>query len=203
MNMDISRLDNLHVQKVFVGTGIESILNTTTSSVEFYEALFEEMQRHMVWVTDDSALKYCVFVTETANCDTNKLLKVINSSKSPLYLWRIDGKMFPKYSKCDCALFQDGKFFFVEFKANAISQTPNSQEITCEKACEQLQITFEQFCQLYEKSGISFRELFTDIKAMVVLNKTIPRDTAFQKNLKSTFLKNNKVILEFGNEKSF
>lgn len=55
----------------------------------------------------------------------------------------------------------------------------------------------------HEKSGISFRELFTDIKAMVVLNKTIPRDTAFQKNLKSTFLKNNKVILEFGNEKSF
>lgn len=201
--MDTSRLDNLHVQKVFAGAGIGSIVDTTSTTEEFYDALFDEKQRHLIWVADDDTLKYCVFVTETANCDTNKLLKVTNTSQSPLYLWRIDGKMFPKYSKCDCALFMEDKFLFVEFKANALSQNSDTQETTCEKACKQLQITFEQFCQLYETAGIPFQELFPDIKAMVVQNRTIPKGTAFQKNLSSTFLRKNKVILEFGNEKSF
>lgn len=203
--MDFSNLKFLHLHQVFAGTGIESIECSTNTEEEFYEALFEETLRNVVWVTDDAVLRYCVFVTETSSCDTNKLLKVVKSKSSqlPLYLWRIDGKMFPKYSKCDCALFQKDKFLFVEFKANAVSKNTNSQETTCEKACEQLQVTFKQFCELYDASGRSFRDMFPNIKALIVLNRTIPRGTAYQKNLQSLFLRNNKILLNFDSVKKF
>jgi len=197
--MDIDFLRNLNVRQVFVGVGLESLLTNLETEESFYAAVFDETMRHVIFVTDDPQLKHCVYIQETKGADTNKLLTVNNSSQKPLYLWRIDGVMFSKFSKCDCALFQDKKLRFVEFKANAISEFQGTIQANCEKASEQLSLTYKMFGEKYSEAGKSLKDLFNDIEAVIVLNKTIPRDDAYHKKLKATFVKQNRIKLNIEN----
>lgn len=198
--MDLTILNNLSIKQVFVGIGLDELLSSIKNERDYLVLLFEETTHGTIWVTDDGDVGHCVFVTDTKGVNKNKLLKVLNPNAKTLFLWHIDGVMFQHLSKCDCALLHERLMHLVEFKANALNQTDESIEANYDKASEQLAITYEQFMSLYEKAGYNIWDIFDNIDAMVVFDKTVPQDNAYQKKVKKQFTDRTSLKLEFDNE---
>ena len=197
---DLSVLNNLSLKTVFIGQGIDSLLAQINSEQDYLVALFETETRGTIWITDDASAGHSIFVTDTHGVNKDKLLKVLNPNIKTLFLWHIDGVMFAKYSKCDCALLHDRLMHLVEFKANAKNATGDSIQANYEKASEQLALTFEKFEELYNNHGQNIFDIFDDIDAMIVFDKTVPQDDAYQKNIISKFAQRTLLNLSFGNE---
>ena len=197
---DFSILNNLFIKKVFVGQGIDSLLDQISSEQDYLVALFETETRGTIWITDDATAGHCIFVTDTNGANKDKLLKVLNPSIKTLFLWHIDGVMFTKYSKCDCALLHNRLMHLIEFKANAKNASDNSIQANYEKASEQLALTFEKFKDLYDNHGQDIFSVFEDIDALIVFDKIVPQDDAYQKSIISKFSKRTLLNLSFGNE---
>ncbi len=198
--MDLTLLNDLSLKQVFVGIGIDDLLSSISKIEDYLLLIFEKSTHGIIWVTDEKKEGHCVFVTDTNGINKNKLLKVLNPNAKTLFLWRIDGVMFQHLSKCDCALLHDKLMHLVEFKANAQNQSDASIEANYEKASEQLALTFEQFLGLYDKAGKNLWSIFDDIDAMVVFDKTVPQDNAYQKKVKKQFTDRTSIKLDFGNE---
>ena len=197
---DFSIINNLSIQTVFVGQGIDSLLAQIASEQDYLVALFETETRGIIWITDDAEAGHSIFVTDTNGVNKDKLLKVLNPSLKTLFLWHIDGVMFAKYSKCDCALLHDRLMHLIEFKANAKNASDNSIQANYNKASEQLALTFEKFEDLYNSHGQDIFNLFEDIDALIVFDKTVPQDDAYQKNIISKFAQRTSLRLRFGND---
>ena len=58
----------------------------------------------------------------------------------------------------------------------------------------------KEFRDLYAKKGFDLWDIFEDIDAMIVFNKTVPHDLAYQKSLQKKVAKDIDVLLTFGNE---
>ena len=200
MMQDLTLLKDLSIKQVFDGIGIDALLSSIQNERDYLALLFEETTHRTIWVTDDEDAGHSVFVTDTNGVNKNKLLKVHNTNATTLFLWRIDGVMFQRLSKCDCALLHDRLMHLVEFKANALNQTDESIEANYDKASNQLAITFEQFMDLYENAGKDLWEIFDDIDARIVFDKTVPQDNAYQKKVKKQFTDRTLLKLEFGND---
>lgn len=198
--LDFSVINNLSVKTVFVGQGIDSLLAQIKSEQDYLVALFETETRGTIWITDDAVVGHSIFVTDTNGVNKDKLLKVLNPNIKTLFLWHIDGVMFAKYSKCDCALLHERLMHLVEFKANAKNASDDSIQANYEKASEQLALTFEKFQELYDNHGQDIFSIFDDIDALIVFDKTVPQDDAYQKNIISKFSRRTLLTLSFGNE---
>lgn len=197
---DFTILNNLSIKTVFVGQGIDSLLNQIGSEQDYLVALFETETRGTIWITDDVIVGHSIFVTDTKGVNKDKLLKIDNKNIKTLFLWHIDGVMFAKYSKCDCALLHDRLMHLIEFKANAKNASDDSIEANYNKASEQLALTFEKFKELYDTHGQDIFDLFEDIDAMIVFDKIVPQSDAYQKSIISKFSKRTLLNLSFGNE---
>jgi hypothetical protein len=184
---------------VFVGVGIDELLDEIKKAEDYTIALFEGCEGHVIWVTDDEEIGHSVFVTSTNGVNKDKLLEVNNKNRKSLFLWHIDGVMFERYSKCDCALLHDRLMHMVEFKANAKNATDDSIQANYEKAKKQLTLTFNAFRELYAKKGFDLWDVFRDIDAKIVFNKTVPQDIAYQKSLQKQVANDINVSLTFGN----
>lgn len=198
--MDYSVFDGLRFKDVFIGVGIEELLDDIKTAEDYTLALFEGSDGHIIWVTDDEDAGHSIFVTDTNGVNKDKLLQINNKNRKSLFLWHIDGVMFKRYSKCDCALLHDRLMHMVEFKANAMNASDESIEANYEKATNQITLTFETFKDLYAKKGFDLWDIFDDIDAMVVFNKTVPQDLAYQKSLQKKVANSIDVLLTFGNE---
>lgn len=197
--VDLTLLNELSIKQVFVGIGIDALLSSISNEEDYLVLLFEKTTHGTIWVTDDKNKGHCVFVPDTNGVNKNKLLKVLNPNAKTLFLWHIDGVMFQHLSKCDCALLHDKLMHLVEFKANAQNQTGGAIEANYEKASEQIAITYEQFMMLYEQAGKDLWEIVDDIDALIVFDKTVPQDNAYQKKVKKQFTDRTSLKLEFGN----
>ena len=198
--IDLSIIKKLSIKTIFVGQGIDSLLAQISSEQDYLVALFETEKRGTIWITDDATVGHSIFVTDTNGVNKDKLLKVLNPNIKSLFLWHIDGVMFAKYSKCDCALLHERLMHLIEFKANAKNASDDSIQANYEKASEQLALTFEKFEELYNNQGQNIYTIFDDIDALIVFDKTVPQDDAFQKNIISKFSKRTLLNLSFGNE---
>lgn len=198
--LDLSLLNKLSIKSVFIGQGIDSLLAQISSEQDYLVALFETEKRGTIWITDDATVGHSIFVTDTNGVNKDKLLKVLNPNIKSLFLWHIDGVMFAKYSKCDCALLHERLMHLIEFKANAKNASDDSIQANYEKASEQLALTFEKFEELYNNQGQNIYTIFDDIDALIVFDKMVPQDDAFQKNIISKFSKRTLLNLSFGNE---
>ncbi len=198
--LDLSILDKLSIKTVFIGQSIDNLLEQIKSSQDYLIALFEASTRGMIWITDDEDKKHSIFVTDTYGVNKDKLLKVLNPNSKTLFLWHIDGVMFQHLSKCDCALLHDEKLHLIEFKANAKNESDDSIEANYEKASKQLALTYEKFEELYNSHGQNIFNIFEDIDAMIVFDRTVPQKDAYQKNTISKFSKKTLLDLKFGNE---
>lgn len=198
--LDFTVLDALDIKNVFVGCGIEELLNTISKTEDYLTILFDGTTHKTLWVTDDTGEGHCVFVTDTNGINKDKLLKIINKQSKSLFLWRIDGVMFEHLSKCDCGILHDKILHLIEFKANVTTDNPESLHEHYEKAQTQLKLTFDRFKELYSQKGIEIFDILDDIDAQIVFDRTIPYDNAYLKNLKDRFLDENEIILSWGNE---
>lgn len=76
------------------------------------------------------------------------ILKVSNSSKKAIFLLAIDDCIFSSadQSRCDCAVFDDKKFYFIEIKDSSMRQRQGDRK----DACSQLKNSLEFFTQLFD-----------------------------------------------------
>lgn len=166
---------------------------------ERIQFLFQETTHAHVWVTDDDLSGYSIFVFDTNGVNKDKLLYVTNPAAHAVFLWAIDGKMFKKLSKCDCAIISDNILHLVEFKANVESENLQTIREHYDKASNQLSLTLQYLSEACEKIGGNIFETFKDIDAQIVFDRQIPQDNAYQKSLSSKFNKANHIVLTFGN----
>lgn len=189
------RLDELLRAPQFLGlfpNGIEDD--------ERIQYLFKETTRAQVWVTDDDKVGYCVFVFDTNGVNKNKLLYVTNPASHSIFLWSIDGRMFKKLSKCDCALISSRVLHLVEFKANVESENLQTIVEHYDKASEQLSHTLKYITEAYESLGTDIFDIFNEIDAQIVFDPQIPQDNAYQKTVSKRFNKENLIVLTFGKD---
>lgn len=198
--LDLSILNNLSIKTVFVGQCFDTLLDQIANEQDYLVALFETETRGTIWITDDADAGHSIFVMHTNGVNKDKLLHVINPHIKTLFLWHIDGVMFAKYSKCDCALLHDRLMHLIEFKANAKNESNDSIQANYEKASEQLALTYEKFTELYCNHDMDLFHIFDDIDAIIVFDKTVPQKDSYQKNIISKFAKRTLLNLSFGND---
>lgn len=197
--MDFSVFDELHFKEVFVGVGIDQLLDEVKRAEDYTVALFEGNDGHIIWITDDEIAGHSIFVSDTNGVNKDKLLQISNKNRKSLFLWHIDGVMFDRYSKCDCALLHDRLMHMIEFKANANNASDDSIQTNYEKAKKQITMTFQTFRDLYARKNFDLWDIFEDIDAMIVFNKTVPQDLAYQKSIQKQVADDIDVSLTFGN----
>lgn len=170
------------------------------SDEEVFSLLFESTTNGRVWITDDEEKHTCVYVFDTKGVNKDKLLAVSNPLTKVLYLWHIDGVMFSRLSKCDCALIHEDSLHLIEFKANAVTKNPTSLREHYDKATSQLQQTLHYLLELYHSFGYNLFKEFSEVDALIVFDRKIPQDSAYQKNISAKFLQETRTLLKFGNE---
>lgn len=189
------RLDELLRSPQFIEVFPEGLTDD-----ERFQFLFQETTHAHVWVTDDVLSGYSIFVFDTNGVNKDKLLYVTNPAAHTVFLWAIDGKMFKRLSKCDCAIISDKILHLVEFKANVESENLLTIGEHYDKASEQLSLTIKYITEAYENLDTDIFDIFNDIDAKIVFDKQIPQDNAYQKKVSSKFNKENLIVLTFGND---
>ena len=144
--------------------------------------LFEVSNRSQVFLCDDEEKGYSCFIFDTKGFGADKMLIVRNANHKELVLMRIDGVLFPRMTKCDCALIFDKEFDFVELKTNAANQTEESMYSQYVKSYNQIKVTVLEFEKRYRSKNLSFRDLFDTVQAYSVFNPTVPNNNATQKS---------------------
>ena len=161
--------------------------------------LFECDSRGRLYVYDDSVAGHSVFLHDTDGIGSDKVLCVKNPGGRETFLWHIDGVLFAKDSKCDCALLTTANVHFIEFKSNAANKTPQAIKDNYEKASRQLQLTFEEVRDRCRRVGVEITDVVC-VDACAVFNRSVPRNNALKKNLSVKFLDATGIKLHFSDE---
>ncbi|MDE7419494.1 MAG: hypothetical protein K2N35_04725 [Muribaculaceae bacterium] len=174
---------------------------TIQSDDDYLIELFEWTDRGTVYVYDDENKGHSTYVTDTKGLGADKTLQITNPTHKDLFLWHIDGVLYKRDSKCDCAFLTDTDLGFVEFKANAANESQAAIKANYEKASSQLLLTFNDIDQRCKKIGIDMCKVVT-VEAYAVFNRTVPKNNAHKKNISRKFLKatNERVLLTFCNQ---
>lgn len=190
-------ITSLNLHQAFKG---EDPFSENRTEDDAYSILFEKSNRSNLIVFDDADVGHSRFITETKGIGSDKVLSVSNPQHLDSFLLHIDGVLFSKQSKCDCALISDQKIAFIEFKTNAANKTKESREDCYNKCYNQLKTTVNVFDNRYEKIHESFRSKFNSLCAIGVFNPTTPATPASLKNLSVKFLREVKMKLSFTNK---
>lgn len=195
-------LKQLRIDDILHEEEFGSLVSKWPDQEDLLNALFEITTRVNVWVTDDEAEGHSIYVFDTKGANKDKFLAVHNQSGTILYLWHIDGVMFSRFSKCDCAIINDKILHLVEFKSEAENRTTDAIRANYKKAYTQLKLTYEKFLSLYKSIDCDLFDIYDDIDATIVFNKTVPQDSAYKKSLQSEFADETNLVLSFTNELS-
>ena len=193
--MNYTAITQLKLKEAFKDNYIFNLVN---EEKQYIDKLFETSNRGKLYVYDDANKGHCVITNDTRNIGSNKLLEVINSEHKNIFLLHIDGILFSKDSKCDCALITISDLQFVEFKTEALQNSNQAIEDNYNKACNQLSTTFKEFKERCSKVNVDISDLIK-VKAYAVFNKTVPANSATQKKLRVKFLEDNGIPLIFSN----
>lgn len=165
----------------------QHIFQEVECDADYLTHLFEWTDRGSIFIHDDKTKGYSTFVTDTKGLGSEKTFRVSNKNHKDLFLWHIDGVLYNKGSKCDCAFLTKGYMGFVEFKSNAANNTEAAIKGNYDKAKSQLWLTIKDVVDRCKKVGIDLMESST-LEAYAVFNRTVPRHNAYQKNLAARFL---------------
>ncbi len=182
--MDFSPLLRLKLKEAFDD---QQKFQIVACNDDFLAELFEWTNRGRIFIHDDAEAGHSIFVTDTSGLGADKTFAVGNTRHKDLFLWHIDGVLYKKDSKCDCAFITDDYIGFVEFKANAANNSEAARRENCRKAVSQLKLTIDDVFERCHKVGV---DVISDImvEAYAVFNRSVPKDTATQKNLAARFL---------------
>lgn len=196
MSMDLSPIKKLKLKEAF--KDIEKFQNII-SEKDYMEELFDATTRGLILIFDDESAGHTVFTSDSKGFGSDKLFRIINVKHKNIFLWRIDGVLFKKNSKCDCAFFTDEYIGFIEFKSNATNNTDIAIKENYEKACNQLKITITEVKERCKNVSVDLMNELS-IEAFVIFNRTVPKNNAYQKRLQAEFQIDMGMPLHFKNE---
>lgn len=198
MDIDCSFLSELNLKEAF--KDIE-VIRGITKDEDYLNILFEHSRRSQIFICDSKEKGYSCVVYDTAGLGRDKTFIIDNDNHRDVYLMRIDGVLFSKKSKCDCAFIASNEMVFIEFKSDAINRLDKSLKAQYEKCYKQLKTTVLEFDERYKSIGQAFRSKFENIAAYAVFNPTVPSNNAFAKILSARFAKELKMKLCFASSK--
>lgn len=192
---DFTAISQLRIRQLYEG---DTLFSQCSSMEDLLKELFETTNRGQIFVWDDKRLKHSVFLEDSQGKGVNRILKVENVDHRDLFLWHIDGVMFQRGSKCDCALINESHLNFVEFKSEAVNRTPLQAQGEYQKASDQIETVLTDFLQRAREKHVDLH--LVKIGAIAVFNRTVPRYNASQKMVKRRFEKRYKIPFDFVNE---
>lgn len=136
--------------------------------------------------------------------DEHKALMIINENNEQIVLLSIDNKLIKAHKGgiCDCALFDDKQFNFVEFKTNAYGNSPEQVRETFDKATSQLKETIHVFKDKLQKVDIIFEDAVT-LSCHVVVSQRFPKSRAIKQAYQMNFADENDNIPLFFSDKIY
>lgn len=193
--MDFSVIERLNLKEAFADN---QKFQAVDSEQDYLNELFEHTDRGTVFIHDDDKVGYSTFVNDTKGLGADKTFRINNAYHKDLFLWHIDGVLYSKGSKCDCAFLTDNQISFVEFKSNADNNTEAAIKDNYDKARRQLSITYQDIDKRCKNVGVELRKVIK-LEAYAVFNRTVPKNNAHQKAQSAKFLSDNKFKLHFEN----
>lgn len=166
----------------------------------FNECWTVRMDRELM-VIDDDEKQFSRF-TDNPD-DEQKALMVINENNRQIVLLSIDNKLIKEHKGgiCDCALFDDKQFRFVEFKTNAYGNSIEQVRETFNKATSQLKETIHVFKDRLQKVDVQFEDAVT-LSCHVVVSQRFPKSRAIKQEYQIGFADENDNIGLFFSEKT-
>jgi len=112
-------------------------------------------------VQDNDISGVCMFVSPSNFAEEEikrSFFAINNTNRKPIHLWAIDGCfMGPADTiRCDCSLFTESEFCFVEFKLNASTSTPSGIKKNRRKAYKQLKATINLLFNALTLKNLTF-----------------------------------------------
>lgn len=181
--MDCTAINRLKLKEAFED---QSDFQNVTCDPDYLVTLFEWNQRGTIYIHDDASVGHSIFINNTHGLGADKIFKILNPYHKDLFLWHIDGVLYKKNSKCDCAFITDSHIGFVEFKSNASNNSETAIINNYNKAKSQLKHTIDDIAVRCNNVGIDLMTS-TTVEAYAVFNRSVPRLNAYQKKLAASF----------------
>lgn len=195
-SLSIQRLDLFEAFKEI------NVIQNIKNGGELSDKLLEYSVKKNIFIYDSKEKGFSIFIEDTKGIGIDKTFHIINPRKETVVLMRIDGVLFAKETKCDCAFITDNEINFIEFKVNAENKTEKAIIENYKKASSQLISTLLDFRERYYRIGKNLDKL-SKLSCYAVFNRTVPKDTATQKKIAAKFLiDSHGVKLKFDNNKS-
>lgn len=120
--------------------------------------------------------------------DEERALIIINSHNKVITLISIDHALIENHPGgiADCAVMDNQKIAFVEFKTNAYGNSDESIYDTFEKASNQLKETLHVFGCRLSTLGIDLREVMA-VECRIIVSHRYPKASAFKQDFRALF----------------
>ena len=195
MNFEV--INRLRLKEAF---GEFDLFQHISKDGEWLDILFECDTRGQLFVYDDADVGHVVYVNDTKGLGRDKVFGLVNKTHKDVFLWHIDGVIYEKTSKCDCAVITSDEMEFIEFKTNASNNSDEAIFDNYHKASDQLQKIVKDVKERCSKVGVKLTSVIP-VEAHAVFNPTVPADIAMKKNISAKFLVRTGVKLRFDNMK--
>lgn len=195
--MDFEPIKRLRLKEAY---GDFEVFQRISNDEDWLNVLFECETRGLLFVYDDASVGHVVYVNDTKGLGRDKVFELENKSRKEVFLWHIDGVLYQKTSKCDCAVITKDELEFIEFKTNASNSSTDAIDENYHKAGEQLRTIVMDVKGRCAKLGIELTSIIP-VEAHAVFNPTVPADNAMQKNICAKFILRTGVKLNFDNKK--
>lgn len=137
-------------------------------------------------VVDDGDSKISRFSDD--ELDVERALVIVNNKNKVITLISIDHALIDNHPGgiADCAVMDEQKIAFVEFKTNAYGNNEESIRENFEKACSQLKETLDVFGNKLIAQGIDLNEVMA-IECRIIVAHRFPRATAIKQDFRAQF----------------
>ena len=195
--MDFEAINRLRLKDAF---GEMELFQRISKDEDWLDKLFECDSRGQLFVYDDAEVGHVIYVNDTNGLGRDKVFGIVNKNHKDVFLWHIDGVIYEKTSKCDCAVITTDEMEFIEFKTNASNNTREAIYENYHKASEQLQKIVMDVKDRCAKVGVKLTSVIP-VEAHAVFNPTVPSDNAMKKSISAKFLFRTGIRLVFDNMK--
>ena len=195
--MNFEAIKRLRLKEAFGEIGL---FQQISKDEDWLNILFECDARGQLFVYDNPDVGHVVYVNNTKGLGRDKVFRLVNNNHKDVFLWHIDGVIYKKTSKCDCAVITTDEMAFIEFKTNASNSSNEAIFDNYNKASEQLQKIVMDVKDRCSKVGVTLTSVIP-VEAHAVFNPTVPSDNAMKKNISAKFLVRTGIKLSFDNMK--
>ena len=169
-------------------TGVEAI-----DKLRLYMAFGENLQGSWTIRTDSRLLVVDDITTNVSrfsddNVEEEKALVILNPNNKLITLLSIDHQLVKDHPGgiADCAVLDEVKIDFIEFKTNAYGNSEQAIMDTFEKATSQLKETLKVFKSKLLAVGIELMDVMI-VECRIIVSHRFPRATAAKQNYRAAF----------------